>query len=212
MNPLNQRILICGVGGHGIVRLGHALVREAVRAFPHVSLAENKGLSQRGGAVSLLITMGNSPVTPSVQDAPVDILLSTDLLETCRHIPRVNFNGWVVTHSEFVTPGYLSSTYTDDDLNEQINGQINALPKKIILNMAPCDAPNGHRRVSLNAGLLGASCLVMEINPNHWLDLFQLGLTRDEQDINQILFEKCKDEAHRQIQQIEDDGLGLNAT
>ena len=209
MSSSGHRVLICGVGGHGVVRLGHTLVEVAHTYFPNVSLSENKGLSQRGGAVCVAIAMGNTIQTPTVQDAPVDILLSTDLLEISRNIHRLSECGWIASHNDFDIPAHLSNKpsqvqVTREHLSAAMEMQMNSIPRKMMLNL---DLPNSglSKCKARNAGLLGMACSLLKFEPGRLWTVFEQGIPSELRDVNYQHFQTAYRYANKIFRQFEED-------
>src|SRR3970040_1632627 len=91
----NQKILIAGVGGQGIIYLTNILVEAAMLSDIPVSVSEIHGLSQRGGIVTAGIGLGKY-CTGFTGKANVDFLFGLESLETQRCISHLHKNSSVI--------------------------------------------------------------------------------------------------------------------
>lgn len=77
-----KNILICGIGGQGVVLAGKIISLAALSAEFDVKTSEVHGMSQRGGSVSTHVRYGNKIFSPLIPEKSSDILLSFDIFET----------------------------------------------------------------------------------------------------------------------------------
>jgi indolepyruvate ferredoxin oxidoreductase beta subunit len=80
----NFNILITGVGGQGLVTLVDVLAKAILADGKDVKSSELHGLSQRGGAVAIYVSMGERVFSPLFKKGDADLVLGLDLLEGLR--------------------------------------------------------------------------------------------------------------------------------
>ena len=88
----NYNILITGVGGQGLVTLVDVLTKAILVDGKDVKSSELHGLSQRGGAVAVYVSMGEKVFSPLFKKGDVDLVLGLDLLEGLRACDFANKN------------------------------------------------------------------------------------------------------------------------
>ena len=108
----NQKILIAGVGGQGIVYLTNIIVEASMLSDIPVSVSEIHGLSQRGGVVTAGIGLGKHN-TGFIGKANVDFLFGLEPLETQRCISHLHKNSSVVFCDYEIAPYSVNAQIAD---------------------------------------------------------------------------------------------------
>lgn len=89
---MHTRIVICGLGGQGVVFLTRLLANTALTSGHAVMVSETHGMSQRGGSVlSHLKIDGNQ--APLIQHGTADLLLALEVDEAARHLTYLRAGG-----------------------------------------------------------------------------------------------------------------------
>ncbi len=78
-------ILICGVGGEGILTLKKILGFVAIKEKENFLASELHGLSQRQGSVTVHFRVGKEIFSPLIEKEKADLILSLDLYEAKRN-------------------------------------------------------------------------------------------------------------------------------
>ena len=86
MNDIIQNILICGIGGQGVVLAGKIVSLAAFDGGLDIKTSEVHGMSQRGGSVSTHIRYGKKIFSPLIPENEATAILSFDIYETARYI------------------------------------------------------------------------------------------------------------------------------
>lgn len=86
MDDLIQNILICGIGGQGVVLAGKIISLAAFESGKDIKTSEVHGMSQRGGSVSTHIRYGKKIFSPLIPGNEATAILSFDIYETARYI------------------------------------------------------------------------------------------------------------------------------
>jgi len=97
-------IIICGVGGQGVVLLSELLGGAAVRDGVAVKGSEVLGMAQRGGSVFSNIRLGGDALAPLTPEGKVDIIIAVEPSEALRNIQYLVKGGVVVLNSRTVLP------------------------------------------------------------------------------------------------------------
>lgn len=91
-------ILICGVGGQGILLCSNVLGNAAVKEGIKVRGVEVHGMAQRGGSVEAHIRL-NCNYGPKIPLGKADILIGFEPLEAARYSPYLKKDGVAVINS-----------------------------------------------------------------------------------------------------------------
>ena len=144
-------IILCGVGGQGILSIAAALGATALRNKLNLKQAETHGMSQRGGEVVSHMRISDKTIySDLIPIGGADMILSVEPLEALRYLPYLSPNGYVVSN---VTPFKNMSNYPDID---KILEKLNELPKVITIDADKIAASINAKRSS-NIVMLGAA-------------------------------------------------------
>lgn len=98
-------VLLCGVGGQGTITAADLLARVALAAGQQVKISEIHGMSQRGGAVTTVVRLGEGPVHTMVCDEGcADNVVSFEMIEALRNLPYLKEGGQLVVNEETIKP------------------------------------------------------------------------------------------------------------
>ncbi len=95
---MDLKIVICGVGGQGVLYFAKNLYALAVAAGASVLGSETHGMSQRGGSVVSHVKIGDYS-SPMVQAGTADILFSLRFEETYPHLTFLRKGGTLIVNS-----------------------------------------------------------------------------------------------------------------
>jgi indolepyruvate ferredoxin oxidoreductase beta subunit len=98
---INKNILICGIGGQGVVLAGRIISLAAFESGLDVKTSEVHGMSQRGGSVSTHVRFGEKIFSPLISENKADIILSFDIYETARYAGSFANEKTVVISSDY---------------------------------------------------------------------------------------------------------------
>ncbi|RPJ86054.1 MAG: indolepyruvate oxidoreductase subunit beta [Acidobacteria bacterium] len=149
---MKQDVLLCGVGGQGILSMAYVIDYSAMEAGYSLKQPEVHGMSQRGGAVQAHIRVSDGPIASElIPLGQAELILSLEPLESLRYLQYLAAeNGCVITDiTPFVNiPNYpeLSSIY----------GQLFQLPSVLLVNGAHLARKAGSPKAQ-NMILLGAA-------------------------------------------------------
>ncbi len=121
-------VVLCGVGGQGVLTLAGILAEAARRRGLHVRQGEIHGMSQRGGAVEATLRLSDAPIAgPQIARGRADLLLATEPLEALRHVHRLAPQGVTVAAADPV-----------DDMDgypplDELHARIRALPRAVLV-------------------------------------------------------------------------------
>lgn len=100
---MNKDILLCGVGGQGIVLVSKLLAASAMAAGETVHSAETIGMAQRGGSVTSHVRIGQS-YSPLIPSGSASLMLAFEPGEAVRNLPLLSKDGTVIVSNTAVMP------------------------------------------------------------------------------------------------------------
>ena len=102
--PTTTTIMICGVGGQGAVLAADILARCAMAYGQDVKISEIHGMSQRGGAVTTIIRVGEEVSSMVASPGSVDYLLGFETTEALRNIHYLSPTGTLIVNDQTIQP------------------------------------------------------------------------------------------------------------
>lgn len=157
---MKKDIIICGVGGQGILSIATIIGEAATRAGLYLKQAEVHGMSQRGGDVQSNLRLSTEPIwSDLISEAGAELIISMEPMESMRYLSYLSKDGKVVTNSKpFVNiPNYPA----EDALQKELD----ALPsvKVDIEEVAKdCGNPRGANMVLLGMAAPAIGILSVE--------------------------------------------------
>ncbi len=155
MNIMNKDILLCGVGGQGIVLVSKLLAASATAAGEKVHSAETIGMAQRGGSVTSHVRIGDAH-SPMIPKGKADLLLAFEPAEAVRSLPYLKDGGTVIVNSVPVKPVTASLGNSSYNGSEMIAYLQQKCAHLIVLNSEQLCAPLGSTKY-LNVVMLGVA-------------------------------------------------------
>jgi indolepyruvate ferredoxin oxidoreductase beta subunit len=101
------RIVVCGVGGQGVLLISRILCEAAMRADLPVVSGEIRNMAQRGGAVLATVVIGGARSTV-VPKGGAEVVLGLEPMETARVSRYMGKQTLVITNTHPVVPFTLS--------------------------------------------------------------------------------------------------------
>ena len=152
---MKKDIILCGVGGDGIVSVAKIISDAALNLGLNVKQSEIHGMSQRGGSVFSHLRVSSDPIFADViPEGKADIILSSEPMEALRYLPFLAPDGVVITNSD---PFVNISNYPDI---EKVYAELKKLPKLVCFN---ANAIAKEINARGNMVLLGAAAPYLEI-------------------------------------------------
>lgn len=146
---MKKDIILCGVGGQGILSIATVIGEAATAAGLHLKQAEVHGMSQRGGDVESDLRLSTEPVSSDlIAEGTADIILSMEPMEALRYLRFLSPDGAVITASE---PLVNIPDYPD---METLLAEVLSLPDVTMCDIAALARESGNPR-GANMVLLG---------------------------------------------------------
>ncbi len=96
---MRLKIILCGLGGQGVVFLTRLLAKSAVALGYPVMVSETHGMSQRGGSVISHLKIGDN-LAPLIQRGTADLLYALEADEAVRNLDLLRQGGAVFVNAE----------------------------------------------------------------------------------------------------------------
>jgi indolepyruvate ferredoxin oxidoreductase beta subunit len=101
---LSRNIFLCGVGGQGLVLMTTVIGNACAKSGKKVVTGEMYGLSQRSGAVSVHLRIGEDAFSPLISYGGADILVALEAIEALRYIEYLKKDGVVLMNKRIMHP------------------------------------------------------------------------------------------------------------
>ena len=146
---MKKDIILCGVGGQGILSIATIIGEAATKAGIYLKQAEVHGMSQRGGDVQSNLRLSTQPIySDLIPEGAADVVISMEPMESLRYLPYLAKTGTIVTSSKpFINiPDYPSEA--------ALQAELDALPSVVKLDIESVAKDTGNPR-GANMVLLG---------------------------------------------------------
>ncbi len=159
-------VVICGVGGQGILLASEILSDLALAEGLDVKKSEIHGMAQRGGSVVSMVRFGEKVYSPIVPREGGDYILAFELIEAVRWMDYLKEDGTVIVNEQRIMPmtvitGQAEYPADTDELLEQRGRlqRVKALEKAMELGTPRC----------VNVILLGVLSKSLPFSEASWL-------------------------------------------
>ena len=98
------RVLLAGVGGQGTILAADLLAKVAISSGYQVKLSEIHGMSQRGGAVTTTVNIGEEVHSMVISEGEADYLLAFETTEALRNIHYLRKGGKLYVNNTQIKP------------------------------------------------------------------------------------------------------------
>ena len=146
---MKKDIILCGVGGQGILSIATIIGEAATKAGLHLKQSEVHGMSQRGGDVQSNLRLSTDPIwSDLIPEGKADVVISMEPMESLRYLPYLAETGTIVTSSK---PFINIPNYPDETT---LQAELDALPSVVKLDIDSVAKEAGNPR-GANMVLLG---------------------------------------------------------
>ena len=154
---MKKDIILCGVGGQGILSIATIIGEAATKAGVNLKQAEAHGMSQRGGDVQSNLRLSTETIwSDLIPQAGADVVISMEPMESLRYLAYLSPKGTIVTSSK---PFVNIPNYPDE---AALNAELDALPSVAKLDIETVAKDCGNPR-GANMVLLGMAAPYLEI-------------------------------------------------
>ena len=165
---MTKNILLCGVGGQGVLLAAKLMAFAAFHAGARVFTNEIHGMAQRGGSVTASVRFGDGAVlAPLFAEGEADLLFAVEHAEALRHARILKPDGAAVVARQSIIPTTVTTGAAKypEDMEERIR---RVFPRLVY---APCGeeaSKMGNPKLA-NTILLGAAARFLpEIPLDAW--------------------------------------------
>jgi indolepyruvate ferredoxin oxidoreductase beta subunit len=155
---MNFDLVVCGVGGQGVLSIAWVIGQAAVEAGFHLKQPEVHGMAQRGGAVSALVRIADAPIASDlIADGTANLALAVEPMESLRYTRMLRPDAWIVTD---VTPVRNVAVYPD---TAKLFDVLFSAPRVIAIDAARFARQAGVAKAH-NVAMLGAASALMPVS------------------------------------------------
>jgi indolepyruvate ferredoxin oxidoreductase beta subunit len=166
-----KSVMICGVGGQGILLASDLLSEVLLREGIDVKKSEVHGMSQRGGTVLSNVRFGEKVYSPLISKGDADIILAFEKLEGLRHLEFLRENGIVIVNDFVIEPLPVACGLAE--YPENIIPVIkSAVPDAVVIDGLALAKKAGNVR-SMNIVLLGLLANKLKSDRSIWYDIIE---------------------------------------
>ena len=154
---MKKDIILCGVGGQGILSIATIIGEAATEAGINLKQAEVHGMSQRGGDVQSNLRLSTEPIySDLISLGGANVVISMEPMESLRYLPYLAKTGIIVTSNKpFVNiPDYPDET--------ALMAELASMPSVVQLDIESVAKDAGNAR-GANMVLLGMAAPFIEI-------------------------------------------------
>ncbi len=139
---MSLNVFICGVGGQGLVLLTRVIGDACAKSGKKIITGEMYGLSQRSGAVSVHMRIGDDAFSPLIPVGQADIMIALEAIEALRYIEYLKKDGIILINKRIMHPPIETSKIIDSKNKIEYFGldQVIAKLKTWTSNIALIDA------------------------------------------------------------------------
>ena len=149
-------IIICGVGGQGVVLMSELLGHSVVRDELSIRGSEVLGMAQRGGSVVSNIRIGSELHAPLIPDGRCDIMIALEPSEALRNIKYLSESSLVILNTRKIVPFTVSIDKSVYPELEIVIKKLNKATNNVITMDASQIAEEAGSLLSTNIAMLGA--------------------------------------------------------
>ena len=110
---MSLNVFICGVGGQGLVLLTRVIGDACANSGKKIVTGEMYGLSQRSGAVSVHMRIGDDVFSPLIPIGQADIMIALEAMESLRYIEYLKKDGIILMNNRIMHPPIETSKIID---------------------------------------------------------------------------------------------------
>lgn len=155
---MKKDIILCGVGGQGILSIATIIGEAATHADINLKQAEVHGMSQRGGDVQSNLRLSTETIySDLIKKGGADVIISMEPMEALRYLPYLAKDGVIVTSNK---PFVNIPNYPEE---EALFNELKSLPNNVIMLDIEDVAKEAGSIRSANVVLLGMAAKYIEI-------------------------------------------------
>jgi indolepyruvate ferredoxin oxidoreductase beta subunit len=182
-----KSILICGVGGQGILTASDLLSDVLQQAGYQVKKSEVHGMSQRGGDVISTVRYGDQVFSPLPALRETEYILAFEKLEALRNINYLSDKGIVLVNDFEWQPLPVAAGF--EKYPQDVVAQLKKLAGELVLIPATRLAVELGNEKASNVVLIGLLASRMDIDKKLWQEVIRRKVPPRFIDLNLAAFE-----------------------
>jgi indolepyruvate ferredoxin oxidoreductase beta subunit len=193
-NMKKMDVLICGVGGQGVVLASDIIGETAIAAGYDVKKTDTLGMAQRGGSVVSHVRLATKVWSPLIKEGEVDLILAFEKLEAARWSHYLHKDGIVIVNDYEQPPLSVSlgqEKYPDDD---EITRVLKRQTEKVYIIDGNSRARELGNVRTLNVFMLGCFSVFAPLEVDIWRESIAGRLPENIREINLTAFEMGRKE------------------
>ncbi len=180
-------IVICGVGGQGIILASNVLCHAAFLEGFDVKKSEVHGMAQRGGSVITHVRIDDKVYSPLIEQGNSDIVLAFEKLEAMRYIHYLKKNGTAIVNDREIQPMSVLTGAASYPTN--IKSKLNQHGKIYYVDAKNVALELGNIR-TVNIILLGVLSCFLGFKKRSWKTAIRKNVKKKFVDLNLVAFSK----------------------
>ena len=121
-----MNILVCGVGGQGVLLFANIVSDLALTAGLDVKKSEVHGMAQRGGSVTSHIRYAPKVASPLIEEGTADIIVAFEMMEALRYIHFLRPEGKLIYDPHRIDPLPVSTGVVERPTDQWLEGLLTA--------------------------------------------------------------------------------------
>lgn len=183
-------IIICGVGGQGIILSSDVLCHAASLAGFDVKKSEVHGMAQRGGSVITHVRFGGKVHSPLIARGTADYVLAFEKLEALRYAHYLAKSGHIIVDNREIPP--MSVLVGQAEYPTDIDRRLAKIGKMHFIDATGVAAELGNMRV-VNIVLLGVLSRFLRLKEKSWCDAIRGNVKERFVDLNIRAFSRGRE-------------------
>lgn len=180
-------ILICGVGGQGVLLAGDIIAETAMACGHDAKKSEVHGMAQRGGSVVSHVRYGDKVHSPLIRQGEADVILSFEEMETARYLNFLKKDGTVIINRQQVMPMTVATGKAEYplDIVDRIKSRVSGT---VLCDGLKLSDQAGSPK-TINMVLLGALSKELDLPVDKWLETISRRVPPKTVEMNKKAFE-----------------------
>ena len=187
MNTTN--IVICGVGGQGIILASNVLCSVAFLEGFDVKKSEVHGMAQRGGSVITHVRFGKKVYSPLIEQGTGDFILAFEKLEAIRYAQYLKKQGTIIVNKREMPP--MSVLVGAAEYPKDIEKKLRKQAKTHFIDATKIALELGNIR-TVNIILLGVLSTFLNFKQKSWKEAIKKNIKEKFVDLNVGAFNQGK--------------------
>ena len=183
-------IIICGVGGQGILLASDILCYAAFLQGLDVKKSEVHGMAQRGGSVITHVRFGKKIYSPLIEQGTADFILAFEKLEALRYAHYLKNAGILIVNNLAMPP--MSVLVGEANYPSDIERRLKKFGSVNLIDATEIARALGNVRTT-NLVLLGGLASFLDFKEASWKQAIKQNVKEKFVELNLVAFNKGKE-------------------